>query len=162
MTETCWFCKKNTEDPTKIIEVPLYKVISSSNTRDGNKVSTITHYTVGEVVIHRCSECAKVHKKIRIINIMTPVGLIILFIVWTPIINTLFLSISNGNTNNPDIGLTLLFWLIPLLAPIYIVALNIIKKHLLQSLGTLPESEKKKHPEVLELRKEGYYIGEKP
>jgi hypothetical protein len=136
MAETCWFCGKNEPDPTRAIEVPLFK--GTENTK---------------IVVPRCTECSKAHAKVqRIIYFGIAAGLVVISILCVAITNALL-----PQPNNIAGAFGCIFPLVTI--PILFVALIMIPKRHLKSLGIKQESDKKKHPEVLKLLNSGYSNG---
>jgi hypothetical protein len=135
MTDICWFCNKNTADPTKTIEIGFHK--GTENTK---------------VQIPRCSDCAKAQGKAHNSNVLWSIfGPVILLILWVTIG-----TILNSNSSTITQAFTCIF---PFTIPVLWITLPIITNHYLKSMGTVAESNKKKHPEVLKLLKSGYQKG---
>ncbi len=67
MTQTCWFCKENSEDPTKATKIPLYKITDMEKEylwRGSIKqlpyaIKTAYRYLTAKVVVPRCNKCAR-------------------------------------------------------------------------------------------------------
>ena len=163
MTDICWFCKKNPADPTKTIEVPLYKTISKIPEHiqgDGlNMSGTRTTYTYNpaKVLIPRCGSCKEVHGKVGKFDAGVGLGIIVL------LISVAGMAFLRSLRSLPLI-------IIPIIcvvgAVIIIIVFNIKTKNYKRSLGTMilfdSAMEKKKYPEVSRLLGLGYEIGKSP
>ena len=161
MTDICWFCKKNPADPTKTVEVPLYKTIGKTAEHiqgDGlNMSGTRTTYTYNsaKVLIPRCGSCKEAHGKVGNFDAGMGLGIIVLLI---SVILPLFLRSLQS----------LPLIIIPIIgvvgAVIIIIVLSIKTKNYKRSFGIIFDSdmEKKKYPEVSRLLGLGYEIGKSP
>ena len=157
MTQTCWFCKKNPEDPTKTIEVPLYKIIQTEqeylwkrHEQKASGIKTTYQYHPTKVLIPRCNKCAKANAKAHAVSyVCGTMGLIallitiVLIIVASPVNVKIVFSVICG------------LWTAVLLytsvkAPKYYLR------------GILAEGYKDTHPEVISLMRAGYHIGKSP
>lgn len=157
MSETCWFCKKNPADTTNSIEVPIFKVLHVESKIIYPQKITTYNYTTGKVPIPRCSECAKVHAKVpkywkRCLGIVGLVAFITILFLVIAAAKELLVSFA---LLLPFVPALLIVIILPIFTPIRI-------KHYLRSVGTLPESDKYKHPEVNRLFKLGWETGKKP
>lgn len=164
MTDICWFCKKNPADPTKTIEVPLYKVIGQTAEHisgDGwtpSGTRTTYTYNPAKVLIPRCGRCEEAHVKVKKFGGgMAAIGLFVL------LISLVGMAFLRSLRSLPLI-------IIPIIgivgAVIIIIVLNIKTKNYKRSFGTMilfdSDMEKKKYPEVSRLLGLGYKIGKKP
>jgi len=167
MIESCWFCKKNPELPSKAIDVPILKVIKRERLlpstkevlqnpnininkilADSAKKERVTYHSM-ELHVPRCSVCAEAHAKVRKVNIGC-----VAFAIVTVLAGCVALGLSQ---NNSDIGIALC-GAFPFSGVIVLVVGIMANKRYLRSLGTLPESDHKKYSELLRLLGEGYTI----
>ena len=166
MTDICWFCKKNPADPTKTIEVPLYKVISEitgyTSGDGGGPPGTRTTYTYNpaKVLIPRCGSCEEAHGKVFKFGDVWVWGLFMLLI---PVVGMAFLR---SLRSLPLIIIPIIGIVGAVIIMIIIIVLNIKTENYKRSLGTMilfdSAMEKKKYPEVSRLLGLGYEIGKSP
>ena len=155
MAEICWFCKKNPEDPTKIIEVPIYKVIDQESNRTGIEWQTTYNYQSYKVHIPRCDKCAEAHAKVKKdVARGCWIGVIALFVALVIFFLVIFIV-------NPDqvcgVGTVSILLIIG-----WFIASNARTKKYLQSMGTLPESDQRKYPGLTNLLNLGWQDGISP
>jgi len=153
--EICWFCKKNPEDPTKIIEVPIYKVIHQESNRTGNQIKTTYKYQSGKVHVPRCDKCAEAHAKVKKDEARGFwIGVIVLFVALVIFFGQIGQAYVWMACGVGTVGMALsVGWLI---------ASNARTKKYLQSMGTLPESDQQKYPELSNLLNLGWRKGISP
>jgi len=156
MTQTCWFCKKNPEDPTKTIEVPLYKIMQTEqeylwkrHEQKASGIKTTYQYHPTKVLIPRCNKCAKAHAKAHAVEYLAgTMGLIALLI-------TIVLIIVVSPVNVKVFSVICGLW-----TAVLLYASVKASKYYLR--GILAEGYKDTHPEVISLMRAGYHIGKSP
>ncbi len=163
MTQVCWFCGRNESDPTRTVEVPLFKEITHETTpmyglgSSPTGYETTWRYVPAKVVIPRCQRCAKTHGAVdwfRLLGGLVGTGLVALYVASAVAHDqTPWFAQSNWSLVClffPLVGLFI--WLVTVLA------VNLY----LDLRRTRPLNDRKKHPEVVSLVGSGYAIGKSP
>ena len=155
MAEICWFCKKNPEGPTKTHEVPIYKVIYQYSNQTGNQIKTTYQYQSGKVHIPRCDKCAEAHAKVRKYDALCLwigyIMFLVALVIFLGKIGQAYVWIACG------VGTVSI-----LLMRGWLTADIFRTKNYLQSMGTLPEYDQQKYPELSNLLNLGWCIGISP